>query len=128
VIQAVLREPQDPTQLWLLYGNRTPDDILLRAQLDDMAAKDRRFKAIAATLASLSVLTQTLRSLAHLSVFSSSDCPSIHLPTYLMLHADGPICVCLPHSGVVHGGPRAAVLRPGALRVQVCDPSWPAPP
>jgi len=43
VINAVLRDPEDQTQLRLVYANRSPADILLRQELDDMAAhhKDR---------------------------------------------------------------------------------------
>ena len=37
VLAAVLREAQDATQLRLLYANRTPDDILLREELDSLA-------------------------------------------------------------------------------------------
>jgi len=37
VLAAVLREAQDPTQVCLLYANRSPDDILMREQLDNLA-------------------------------------------------------------------------------------------
>merc|ERR1712039_615412 len=37
VLAAVLREAQDTTQVRLLYANRTPDDILMREELDGLA-------------------------------------------------------------------------------------------
>jgi nitrate reductase (NAD(P)H) len=40
VIQAVLRDqPEDRTEMHLVYANRTEDDILLRAELDRWAAE-----------------------------------------------------------------------------------------
>ena len=40
VIQAVLRDqPEDPTEMHLVYANRTEDDILLRGELDRWAAE-----------------------------------------------------------------------------------------
>jgi NAD(P)H-flavin reductase len=44
VINAVLKDPEDTTQISLLYANQTPDDILLRAQLDALAAKHDNFR------------------------------------------------------------------------------------
>lgn len=38
VIKAVLKDPQDATRLSLLYANVSPDDILLRGELDALAA------------------------------------------------------------------------------------------
>ena len=38
VIRAVLADPQDTTRMWLLYANRSEDDILLGAELDALAA------------------------------------------------------------------------------------------
>jgi cytochrome-b5 reductase len=43
VIRAVLKDPTDTTQMWLLFGNQTEDDILLRPELE-ACAKDPRFK------------------------------------------------------------------------------------
>ncbi|XP_078444502.1 nitrate reductase [NADH] 1-like [Wolffia australiana] len=40
VMQAVLRDPEDRTELHLVYANRTEDDILLREELDSWA-RDR---------------------------------------------------------------------------------------
>lgn len=42
VIQAVCEDPQDTTELYLLYANQTEDDILLRPKLEDMAAANPR--------------------------------------------------------------------------------------
>jgi len=38
VIAAVLRDPEDTTEMFILYANRTEDDMLLRPELDAMAA------------------------------------------------------------------------------------------
>jgi nitrate reductase (NAD(P)H) len=38
VITAVLADPEDTTRLALLYANQTPDDVLLREELDSLAA------------------------------------------------------------------------------------------
>lgn len=43
VIKAVLKDPEDDTQLSLLYANQSPDDILLLDELQELA-KDPRFK------------------------------------------------------------------------------------
>jgi len=39
VAQAVLRNPDDKTQVRLVYANQTPSDILMREMLDELAAK-----------------------------------------------------------------------------------------
>ena len=39
VIEEVLRNPADKTQLSLVFGNVTADDILLKSRLDALAAK-----------------------------------------------------------------------------------------
>eukprot|EP00667_Euglena_gracilis_P015637 EG_transcript_16283 len=39
IIQAVLRDPSDPTHLSLIYGNKTEADILCREELDALAAR-----------------------------------------------------------------------------------------
>lgn len=39
VAQAVLRNAEDPTQVRLLYANQSPDDILMRKELDALAAR-----------------------------------------------------------------------------------------
>jgi len=38
VLNAVLRDPQDKTQVCLLYANRSPEDILAKEELDKLAA------------------------------------------------------------------------------------------
>jgi cytochrome-b5 reductase len=38
VAQAILKDPSDRTQLSLVFGNVSADDILLKAELDDLAA------------------------------------------------------------------------------------------
>ncbi len=43
VIQAVLKDTSDTTQLRLLYANVSPDDILLRDELDALAAAHPNF-------------------------------------------------------------------------------------
>lgn len=44
VIQAVVKDPQDSTELSLLYANVSPDDILLREELDALAAAHPNFR------------------------------------------------------------------------------------
>jgi nitrate reductase (NAD(P)H) len=44
VLQAALADPEDATEIALLYANQSPDDILLREELDALAAADARFK------------------------------------------------------------------------------------
>lgn len=38
IIAAVLRDPEDTTEMFILYANRTEEDMLLRPELDAMAA------------------------------------------------------------------------------------------
>ncbi|ORY07232.1 NAD(P)H-nitrate reductase [Basidiobolus meristosporus CBS 931.73] len=40
VIKSVLRNPEDNTKLSLIFANRTPDDILLREELDNLAKRN----------------------------------------------------------------------------------------
>jgi ferredoxin-NADP reductase len=44
IIKAVLKDAEDTTQLSLLYANVSPDDILLREELDELAAQHPNFK------------------------------------------------------------------------------------
>jgi len=45
VANAILRDPEDPTEVALLYANQTPSDILLRETLEKLAADHpKRFK------------------------------------------------------------------------------------
>ena len=41
IIKAVLRDPEDTTKVALVYANNSPDDILLAAELEDMASDPR---------------------------------------------------------------------------------------
>ena len=43
VIRAILDNPNDPTHATLIYSNKTEDDILFKAELEE-AAKDHRIK------------------------------------------------------------------------------------
>jgi ferredoxin-NADP reductase len=38
VLKAVLKDSEDPTLISLLYANQAEEDILLRQELDDLAA------------------------------------------------------------------------------------------
>jgi cytochrome-b5 reductase len=42
LVRAVLKDPEDRTEMWLLFGNQTEADILLREELEQ-CAKDSRF-------------------------------------------------------------------------------------
>ncbi|KAL2339838.1 hypothetical protein Fmac_007778 [Flemingia macrophylla] len=44
VAQAILKDPEDRTEMHVVYANRTEDDILLREELDEWAKKHDRFK------------------------------------------------------------------------------------
>lgn len=44
VIEAILKNPDDNTQVSLLYGNISPDDILLKQKLDILAASHPNLK------------------------------------------------------------------------------------
>lgn len=44
VIQAILKDPEDETEMFVVYANRTEDDILLREELDDWAKKHEKLK------------------------------------------------------------------------------------
>ncbi|GAA0158561.1 reductase [Lithospermum erythrorhizon] len=39
VMQAILKDPEDETEMYVVYANRTEDDILLKDELDDWAEK-----------------------------------------------------------------------------------------
>lgn len=36
IIRAILKDPKDTTELWLLFGNQTEEDILLRKELESI--------------------------------------------------------------------------------------------
>uniref|UniRef100_A0A2P2JNK5 Nitrate reductase n=1 Tax=Rhizophora mucronata TaxID=61149 RepID=A0A2P2JNK5_RHIMU len=44
VIQAILKDPEDETEMHVVYANRTEDDILLREELDSWAKENERLK------------------------------------------------------------------------------------
>lgn len=39
VINAVLKNPNDTTEIWLLFANQTPKDVLMKDYFDQMAAE-----------------------------------------------------------------------------------------
>lgn len=43
VIRNVLGNPEDKTEVYLLYGNVTPDDIMLKQELEGLATKHKNF-------------------------------------------------------------------------------------
>lgn len=50
VAAAILKDPSDTTRISLIFGNVSEDDILLRQELDDLAAQHPdRFKVIMGT-------------------------------------------------------------------------------
>ncbi|CAL5202923.1 unnamed protein product [Lathyrus oleraceus] len=44
VVQAIIKDPEDLTEMHVVYGNQSEDDILLREELDAWAEKYERFK------------------------------------------------------------------------------------
>jgi nitrate reductase (NAD(P)H) len=44
VVQAILKDPEDLTEMHVVYANRSEDDILLREEMDSWAKKHERFK------------------------------------------------------------------------------------
>ena len=44
VAQEITRNPEDKTEVTLVYANVSEDDILLKRELDDMARKHKNFK------------------------------------------------------------------------------------
>lgn len=44
IAQEVVRNPEDKTEVTLVFANKTEDDILLRKELDAMARKHKNFK------------------------------------------------------------------------------------
>eukprot|EP00180_Rhodochaete_pulchella_P003209 Plantae.Rhodophyta-Rhodochaete_pulchella.ctg5319.p1 GENE.Plantae.Rhodophyta-Rhodochaete_pulchella.ctg5319~~Plantae.Rhodophyta-Rhodochaete_pulchella.ctg5319.p1 ORF type:complete len:336 (-),score=72.04 Plantae.Rhodophyta-Rhodochaete_pulchella.ctg5319:154-1032(-) len=44
IIKAVCKDPEDTTEVSLLFANQSPDDILLRTELDELAAMHPKFK------------------------------------------------------------------------------------
>ena len=46
VLLEILNNPEDKTKVTMIFANKTEEDILLRKQLDEMSAKDSRFKVV----------------------------------------------------------------------------------
>ncbi|KAK9840785.1 hypothetical protein WJX81_004485 [Elliptochloris bilobata] len=44
IASEILRNPDDKTEVSLIFGNQTEDDIILKKELDDMASKHKNFK------------------------------------------------------------------------------------
>ncbi|XXG87210.1 hypothetical protein AAC387_Pa11g1954 [Persea americana] len=44
VMQAILKDPEDETEMYLVYANRTQEDILLRKELDEWARRHSNVK------------------------------------------------------------------------------------
>jgi nitrate reductase (NAD(P)H) len=44
VIRAIMDDPDDPTEVWLVFANKTPGDIMFRPQLDRWARDRVNFK------------------------------------------------------------------------------------
>lgn len=44
VIRAILTDPEDETEISLLYANRNNDDIMLRKELDNWQRQHKNFK------------------------------------------------------------------------------------
>jgi len=44
IIRAIQKNPQDKTEVSLIFANVNRDDILLKEELDDLVANDKRFK------------------------------------------------------------------------------------
>ncbi|KAK1558278.1 hypothetical protein Q3G72_000649 [Acer saccharum] len=42
VCQAIIKDPEDETEMFIVYANRTEDDIMLREELDEWAKKHKR--------------------------------------------------------------------------------------
>eukprot|EP00051_Salpingoeca_urceolata_P000855 m.36615 g.36615 ORF g.36615 m.36615 type:complete len:313 (-) comp11037_c0_seq2:104-1042(-) len=43
IVRAILKDPSDKTQASLLFANKTIDDVMLKEELDSLAASDDRF-------------------------------------------------------------------------------------
>ncbi|KAJ8618900.1 hypothetical protein MRB53_015086 [Persea americana] len=44
VMQAILKDPSDRTEMYVVYANRTEDDVLLREEMDEWAKKHQNVK------------------------------------------------------------------------------------
>lgn len=43
IAQEVVRNPEDKTEVTLVFANKSEDDILLKKELDDMVRKHKNF-------------------------------------------------------------------------------------
>ena len=71
VAQEILRNPEDKTQVSLIFANQTEEDIILRKELDDMAAKHDNFQVI---LAIYQARKQSGALVSHKFVWALSIC------------------------------------------------------
>ena len=62
VAQEILRNPEDKTQVSLIFANQTEEDIILRKELDDMAAKHDNFQVTLAVDQSKTPVAYTKKS------------------------------------------------------------------
>lgn len=46
VLQDLLLNPEDKTKVTLLFANQTPADIMLKAEIDKLAAEHDNFKVV----------------------------------------------------------------------------------
>jgi len=46
LIEEILSNPRDRTEIRLIYANRTPGDIMLKAELDALAAAHPQFRVL----------------------------------------------------------------------------------
>ena len=73
IIKEVLKNPDDRTELHLVFANNTEEDILLKELLDSLAAKHKNFKVTY-------VLSQPSKNWKGLKGFVSADIVQAHLP------------------------------------------------
>ena len=86
IIKEVLKNPDDRTELHLVFANNTEEDILLKQVLDTFAAKHKNFKVTY-------VLSQPSANWKGLKGFVSADIVNTYLPKP---SADNIIFVCGP--------------------------------
>ncbi len=46
VLQELLFNPEDKTKVTLIFANQTPDDIMLKAEIDKLAADHDNFEVV----------------------------------------------------------------------------------
>jgi cytochrome-b5 reductase len=87
VIQAVLADPSDRTQLWLIFANQTEEDILLRKELESLP-KDRFHLWY--------TLDRPPQDWAYSSGFINKDMCGSHLPPKVQGSSDTLLLMCGP--------------------------------